>query len=249
MHEKASIHAALRAGKPPVRRTPTHMPNSDAFVVRLARLDCCAVSDALDKLGLRGAEGGLPQRSTTRRIAGRAVTMRLVLKEEAPVHDGPPVHLGARAIEAAGPGDVIVIEQRTGVEAGSWGGILSLAAKLRGIEGVVADGPVRDIDEARAYELPIYSRGLTARTARGRVAEEGTNVAVRIGETTVQPGDYVIADNSAVVFVPAADIARVLDAAEDIAAREAAMAKALLAGASVSDVMGASYENMLAVNA
>jgi hypothetical protein len=41
----------------------------------------------------------------------------------------------------------------------------------------------------------------------------------------------------------------VLDAAEDIAAREAAMAKALLAGETVSDVMGASYENMLAVNA
>jgi hypothetical protein len=41
----------------------------------------------------------------------------------------------------------------------------------------------------------------------------------------------------------------VLDAAEEIAAREAAMAKALLAGQSVTSVMGASYENMLAVNA
>jgi regulator of RNase E activity RraA len=224
-------------------------PTTAAFVARLARLDCCAVSDALDKLGLRGAEGGLLQRSTTRRIAGRAITMKLVVKDEAPPSDGAPVHLGAHAIEMAGPGDVIVIEQRTGVEAGSWGGILSLAAKLRGIEGVIADGPVRDIDEARNYELPVYSRGLTARTARGRVAEEGTNVPVRIGETTVQPGDYVVADNSGVVFIPAAEIARVLDAAEDIAAREAAMAKALLAGESVSRVMGASYENMLAVNA
>ena len=223
--------------------------STDPNVVRLGRLDCCAVSDALDKLGLRGAEGGLPQRSSSRRIAGRAITVRLVRKEDAPIRPGPPVHLGATAIEAAGPGSIIVIEQRTGLEAGSWGGILTLAAKLRGVEGVVADGPVRDIDEARAYDLPIYSRGLTARTARGRIAEEATNVDVRIGESTVSPGDYVLADNSAVVFIPAASIEAVLDAAEEIAAREAAMAKALLAGSSVVDVMGANYENMLTVNA
>jgi regulator of RNase E activity RraA len=222
---------------------------TDPYVVRLARLDCCAVSDALDKLGLSGAEGGLLQRSSSRRIAGRAVTVRLVLKDDAPVSDEPPVHLGATAIELSGPGSIIVIEQRTGVEAGSWGGILSLAAKLRGIEGIVADGPVRDIDEARVYDLPIYSRGLTARTARGRIVEAATNVDVRIGESTVSAGDYVLADNSGVVFVPAAEIARVLDAAEEIASREAAMAKALLAGERVTAVMGANYENMLAVNA
>jgi regulator of RNase E activity RraA len=221
----------------------------DPLVVRLARLDCCAVSDALDKLGLCGSEGGLVPRSSARRIAGRAVTVRLVSKDDAPVRSGPPVHLGATAIESAGPGSVIVIEQRTGIEAGSWGGILTLAATLRGVEGVVADGPVRDIDEARAYDLPIYSRGLTARTARGRIAEEATNVDVRIGESTVSPGDYVLADGSGVVFIAAAEIARVLDAAEEIAAREAAMAKALLAGRSVVDVMGAGYETMLAANA
>ena len=144
---------------------------------------------------------------------------------------------------------MIVVEQRTGIDAGSWGGILSIAAKLRGIEGIIADGPVRDIDEARAYDLPIYARGLTARTARGRIAEAATNVDITIDDITVSAGDYVIADNSAVVFIKATDVARVLATAEDIAAREAAMAKALLAGDSVGTVMGASYENMLTVPA
>jgi hypothetical protein len=37
----------------------------------------------------------------------------------------------------------------------------------------------------------------------------------------------------------------VLDAAEAIAAKESAMAKALLAGAPISEVMGGNYENML----
>ena len=235
---------------------------TDPYTQRLARLDCCAVSDALDKLNLTGVVTVLPQRSSSRRIAGRAITVKLVAKEQAPVTSGPPRHLGTTAIESGGPGDVIVVEQhdgilfgideleqRTGIEAGSWGGILSLAAKVRGIEGVIADGPVRDIDEARAYDLPIYSRGLTARTARGRVAEAATNVDVRIDEITVSPGDYVLADNSAVIFIGKANIEAVLAAAEDIAAREAAMAKALLAGESVGTVMGANYENMLAVHA
>lgn len=222
---------------------------TDPFIPRLARLDCCAVSDALDKLNLTGVVTVLPQRSSTRRIAGRAITVKLVAKEQAPAVTGPPRHLGTTAIESGGPGNVIVVEQRTGIEAGSWGGILSLAAKLRGIEGIVADGPVRDIDEARAYDLPIYARGLTARTARGRIAEAATDVDVRIDEITVSPGDYVLADNSAVIFIRAADIEQVIAAAEDIAAREAAMAKSLLAGEPVHAVMGANYENMLAVHA
>jgi regulator of RNase E activity RraA len=140
---------------------------------------------------------------------------------------------------------VIVIEQRTGLDAGSWGGILSLAAKLREVAGVVVDGPVRDIDEARAYDFPVYARGLTARTARARVAEAFTNQPVRIGEVTVCPGDFVIADASGVVFIAAADIERVLQAAEMIVGREAAMAQALRDGQPVSQVMGAAYEHML----
>jgi regulator of RNase E activity RraA len=218
---------------------------NDPLVQRLARLDCCALSDALDALGLGGVVSGLPPQSSARRIAGRAITVKLVARSDAPPAAGPPRHLGTAAIAAGGPGDVIVIEQRSGIEAGSWGGILTLAARLRGIEGVVADGPVRDIDEARGYDFPVFCRALTARTARGRVAEAATNVPVRIGAVTVAPGDYVLADGSGVVFVAAAEAGRVIAAAENIAAREAAMAKALLAGEAAGTVMGAAYENML----
>jgi 4-hydroxy-4-methyl-2-oxoglutarate aldolase len=213
---------------------------------RLLRLDCCAVSDAMDKIGLRDqVASGLEQRATTQRIAGRVVTYRLVAAADAPAATGAPRHLGTTAIEIAAPGEVIVVEQRTGIDAGSWGGILTLGAKVKGIAGVVADGPVRDIDEARAYGFPVYCRSLTARTARGRVAEVEVNGAVTIGGVVVRAGDYVIADASAVAFVPVAEASRVLDAAEAIASREAAMAKALLANKPITQVMGADYEHML----
>lgn len=211
-------------------------------VRRLARLDCCAVSDAMDKLQVSGVVSGLPQLSGSSRIAGLAVTVKLLAGNAPP---GPARHLCTAAIELAGPGHVIVVEQRSGIEAGSWGGILTLGAKLRGIEGVVADGPVRDIDEARSHGFPVFARGCTARTARGRIHEAGTNVAVHIGDVVVNPGDYVVADGSAVIFIAAADIERVLDAAEIIVAREAAMANALHTGEPITQVMGASYEHML----
>lgn len=217
----------------------------DDAVKRLQRLDCCAVSDAMDKLGLHGTVSGLAQLATTRRIAGRVVTYRLVPAAEAPPATGAPRHLGTTAVEACKPGDVIVVEQRTGIDAGSWGGILSLGAKVRQVAGVIADGPVRDIDEARSLDFPVYGRSATARTARSRVAEAETNAPVTIGDVRVEPGDYVIADASGVVFIPAAQIERLLDAAEMIAGREAAMARALLAGKPISQVMGADYEHML----
>ena len=215
-------------------------------VARLKRLDCCAVSDALDRLGLSGAVTGLPQRSGEGRVAGRAVTLRLGTGAPPP---GPPRHLGTTAIEASGPHNIIVVEQRTGVEAGCWGGLLTLGAKVRGVAGVVADGPVRDIDEARGYGFPIFTNKTTSFTARGRVVEKETNGPVTILDRTVQPGDYVVADQSAVIFIAAAEIDRVLEAAEEIVAKEAAMAKAILSGTPISDVMGGNYEHMLEARA
>jgi 4-hydroxy-4-methyl-2-oxoglutarate aldolase len=211
-------------------------------VRRLRQLDACAVSDALDRLGLEGIETHVPQYSGRGRIAGAVVTLSVGTGSRPP---GPPRHLGTAAIEAAGSDHVIVIEQSSGIDAGCWGGLLTLAAQLRGVAGVIADGPVRDIDEARGYGFAIFTRRLTARTARGRVVELGTNVPIRPWGHPVGPQDYVIADSSGVAFIAAAEIERVLDAAEQIAARESTMAAALREGGEPSAVIAGNYENML----
>ena len=215
---------------------------TDEFVARLRKLDCCAVSDALDKLGLGSVISNVPQQSGDGRIAGRAITVKLGVGTPPA---GPPRHLGTTAVEASGPDSVIVVEQRAKTDTGSWGGLLTLGAKLNGVAGIVCDGPVRDIDEARALNFPIFARTLTARTGRGRVVELGTDVPVTFESATVAPGDYVIADRSAVIFIAAADIARVLETAETIVAKEAAMADALKRGEPITRVMAADYENML----
>src|SRR3954452_7771963 len=90
---------------------------SDA-VARLRRIDCCALSDALDRLKCGHVITGVHQRSGEGRIAGRVVTLKLGVGERPA---GPVRHLGVSAIESAGTDDVIVIEQRSGIDAGSWG--------------------------------------------------------------------------------------------------------------------------------
>ncbi|WP_321890140.1 RraA family protein [Paraburkholderia bannensis] len=218
------------------------MTQTNEYVRRLRRLDCCAVSDALDKLELGGVVSGVQQAAGNGRLAGRVITVKLGTGAPAP---GEPRHLGTTAIELGGPDDVIVVEQRTGIEAGSWGGLLSLGAKVKGIAGVIADGPVRDIDEAREMQFAVFANALTARTARGRIVEKATNVPIEVFGVTLHAGDYVVADRSAVIFIRAADIERVLDSAEAIVSREARMAKAVLAHTPISQVMGGNYEFML----
>jgi 4-hydroxy-4-methyl-2-oxoglutarate aldolase len=212
------------------------------FVERLKRVDSCAVSDALDKLGLTGAVTGIAQLSTSRRIAGRILTVKLGVGERPA---GKPRHVSTTAIEAAQPGDIIVIEQHSGVNAASWGGILSLGAKQRGVAGAIADGPVRDIDESRQLDFPVWGTSVTTFTARGRIVELATGGPITIRGTQVKPGDYAIADGSGVVFISAENIERVLATAEEIFKREAAMANALREGKPITEVMGANYENML----
>ena len=211
-------------------------------LARLSAIDTCALSDALDKLGLTGQVTGLRRESGHGRVAGLAVTVKLGTGDPSP---GPPVHLGTRAIEASDEHSIIVVEQRTGVDAGCWGGLLTRGARRAGVRAVVADGPVRDIDEARELDFPIFTNSLTCFTARARVVEKATNLPIEIGAVTVRPGDFIVADGSAVVVIRPENIDAVLAGAESICAREAAMIAEMVRGTRMSEVLGGSYERML----
>ena len=87
--------------------------------------------------------------------------------------DGSDFHLGVRSIDEATDMDVIVIEQRTGIDAAAWGGVLSEAAHHKHIRGVIVEGAARDIDEINETGLPVFSRTTTPVSARGRIHEAG----------------------------------------------------------------------------
>ena len=186
-------------------------------------------------LGSR-APSGIERLATDRRISGRVLTVKLEA-EGRPVL-APPGYDGNRSSAA---GDIIVVEQRTGLDAACWGGNLSLGAQLRSIAGVIVEGPARDIDERAASTSRVFARSRTpapradessrlARTCRSPSADVTVRQATSSSPTAAQwcssPGE----------------IARVLEAAEAIAAREGAMVAALNDGQPVTEVMGENYE-------
>ena len=214
---------------------------SDIAVERLRKIDTCAVSDALDALGLEGTVMGLSSISVLRRIAGRVQTVKLGLASP----NLPKKHLCSSAVDAALSGDVIVVENKETDIAAGWGGILSTAAAAKGLSGVIVDGPARDADESKDVDFPVFARTATPFTARGRISEHNWDVQVNIGGVTVNPGDLVLADGSGVVFVRKDKEEEILSKAEEIQSKEIAMANAVKAGKAVSDVMGGDYETML----
>ena len=200
----------------------------------LRALDSCAVSDALDTLGLPGAVTGIgPLWAVREPMAGRARTVLAGPRQS----DRPGQHIAAAAIEAAEPGDVLVIANAGRADVSCWGGILTLAATRRALGGVVIDGACRDIAESEASGFPVFGRAVVPVSARGRIVQLAMDEPVAFAGVTVRPGDAVLADRNGVVFVPAAELGRVIALAEAITAREAAMADAVLAGQPVTEVM------------
>ena len=141
----------------------------DDLVERLLKLDTCALSDASDRLGLTTVVLGIAPMSPPAKIGGRVVTMKLVDRNFE--NSVTTTHLGTNAVEAARPGDVIVA-QHGRLDAAGWGGILSAAARTKGVAGVIVDGAARDIDEARELDFPVFARAAVPLTARGRIVEE-----------------------------------------------------------------------------
>jgi regulator of RNase E activity RraA len=200
---------------------------------RFAELDSAAVSDALDRLGLPPGVGGLRPLWGPAAIVGFAVTVGLEPRGEGPAG----AHIATTAVETADGESVLVVDNQGRTDVSCWGGILSLGATRRGVRGVVADGVCRDVAEARALGLPVFSRGAIPATARGRLQQRSTGEPVEIAGLRVSQGDVVVADETGLAVVPRHRAEEVADIAAGIAARERVIADEVRAGVPLSQAM------------
>lgn len=205
----------------------------ETLLKRLSALDSCAVSDALDHLQITGATTGIRPMWGRPKIAGFARTVEAV---EAAAGQ-PGRHLGTSTVQAAGPGDIIVVANRGRANVSCWGDILTAAAQARGIEGSVIDGACRDLDAVADAGYPVYARAAVPVTARGRLAERGSDVPVLFDGVLVSRGDLVLADGSGVVFLPRARAQEIIETAERLTRRQEQMIEAIRAGRPVTEVM------------
>ena len=84
------------------------------------------------------------------KIVGQAVT----------AHVFPGDGLAAyRALQLAGAGQVLVVTTAGQASTPMFAELVSLAAREKGLAGVVVDGPVRDSDALRKDHFPVWCRG------------------------------------------------------------------------------------------
>lgn len=196
------------------------------------------VSDAMDLLNLSGAVGAVVLHPSipSARIAGPALTVKNRERCE-PVADvvaRKDNRLGdVEAHNIALPGDILVVAGVPG--ASSLGGIMAAIAKRQGERGIVVDGLVRDIEFSRSIGIPVWARGTTPVTGKWRVETEGVNVPVTIAGVSVAAGDLVLADETGICFVPRADIVRVLETAQRLAADEEERLRQIANGAPLAE--------------
>lgn len=172
------------------------------------------VSDAMDRLSIAGHPRGiLPTWGTCPKLVGTAATMKLVSLEES---TGSPVIGTLQAIMSAAPGDVLVIDFGGNTGVNSMGGVAGATAMQYGLTGCVSDGVVRDIDEYKLANFPVFARGPIQSSIRNRCGFAGHGIEVSLDGVRVRPGDLVVGDENGVLVVPKKRAAEVLALAQQL---------------------------------
>jgi regulator of RNase E activity RraA len=186
------------------------MTVADDILKKLGALATPTIANALDDVAFEGVMAGLTQVVPGTRCVGRAVTVRQITGRRGDF--GSDDFKVGHIIDAAGPGDILVIDNG-GHCVSTFGGLATLAAKTKGIAGLVADGGVRDREEMVEHQFPVFARHVTPLTGRTRLALAAINEPVGCGGVRVRPGDVIVADGSGVVCIPADVAERVAELA------------------------------------
>jgi 4-hydroxy-4-methyl-2-oxoglutarate aldolase len=119
-------------------------------------------------------------------------------------------------IDMLQPGDVIVVDLFGKKDQGTFVGdnLFYYIMKATNGTGLVVDGAVRDLEGISGMDMPAYFRHAHP-TGIGNVILAGWNIPVKIGNTTVMPGDLVVGDREGVYFVPPELVEKMLDRADE----------------------------------
>ncbi|MEN6303621.1 MAG: RraA family protein [Armatimonadia bacterium] len=185
----------------------------EAAVAAMAEMSTAIISDAMFRMGHkdRTMRARIKPVDRSMKLAGPACT----------AHAYPgATYASGLAMQAAKPGDVIVIDAQGVLEAIMWGEIFSTEALVKGVAGTIVDGAVRDIAEIIELGYPLFAAGI--HPAAGTSDKLGkVNIPIQCGGVVVRPGDYVFGDLLGVVVVPPEELLDVYAWCEDVLAKEA----------------------------
>jgi 4-hydroxy-4-methyl-2-oxoglutarate aldolase len=173
-----------------------------------------------------------------RLMAGVAHTLHLATPDALAVN---------RALLELPAGAVLVIEVAGGAHA-PVGAVTAAIAVARKAAGIVVEAPVTDAARLRSSAvadlLPVYSRGLTARTTkRLGTSADGLRRPVQVGGVTVRTGDIVLGDENGVLVIdPATLDPDIVERARRSDADEPALLNRIARGADLARLLPTSPE-------
>lgn len=167
---------------------PTLIPTASGLASTLG-------ADAMDGLGLkRGSVLGLhPIDPSQKRAAGFART--ILQKRRSTPWDGVNLAKHGKVIDdKTEPGDLLVISMGGIMDVSTGGDLLALRAQLRGVQGELTDGCLRDTDDIAAFGFPAYSAGTAPNKSAYDIETVGVDVPVTLCGVLIFPGDMVVMD-------------------------------------------------------
>lgn len=177
-------------------------------------------------------EGGwLRFNASKERLVGRAVTalflpvrpdVKAVIDERGKAEGRVSAGQNSWVIDTLKPGDVLVADLYE--KYNFMGDNLAVSVFSKSKNGIVVNGGVRDltgisqIEGFQGFVRYFHPSGVT-RGVRN-VMLMGINVPIRIGDTTVMPGDVVLGDPEGLVFIPPQLAEKVVTSAEETHLRD-----------------------------
>ncbi len=201
---------------------------------RLARLHPAVVSDCLDRLGARDRvlAPRIRPLDARSRVFGRARTVHCVAVAGVPPDPRDWYRGELEAVDALGPGDVMVV---SACEGSYWGELLATAATYRGAHGIVADAYTRDTLALIEMGFPTFVKGIHCADALGRIEVDAVGVEISCGDVLVADGDLILGDHDGVVVVPSGLAEEAIARAEEKLASESLVREKLAEGMPVSE--------------
>jgi regulator of RNase E activity RraA len=204
---------------------PFHRLSPDVLAA-WSGVEAAAVSDCLSRS--QAMDGGIQPLDKGMSVLGQARTVRCTVGDNSALH---------AALTMAEPGDVLVVDAGGFLGNAVWGGLMTQAARRRGIAGLVIDGAVRDRAEISKSGFPCFARGVVPAGPHKNFGGE-IDGPVACGGVPVAPGDLVVADGDGVTIVPLSQTGRVLAACHALKEKETRALAALEAGGTLAEIYG-----------
>lgn len=125
-------------------------------------------------------------------------------------------------------GKVVVLASNGHTETSMGGGTKLFRLQEAGCAGLLTDGRLRDFDELATYDFAAYCSGEATRWGGDEVTPFLANVPVVVAKVGVVPGQYVFADSSGAVLIPAQQVDEVLEGARRVQAEDAEFREQIL---------------------